>query len=113
MPLNHLTKPQMEKGQGLETSINVDKGNIDEEKCVKLGEYGSVDLDLITGKQDKELGTIIKCRCKSTFQRLDVVAQEEFGFFFHEACVISFRETFFSLHVYPLQIFLSLFLNNL
>ena len=44
----------MKKRQSLGMAINEGKGNIDV-NGVKLGGNGSVDLDLVTGKEDEEL----------------------------------------------------------
>ena len=61
MSLNHLDR--------LGTSVNEGIGNIDED-CYKLGENGSVYLDLASGKRNEELDSRIyhlKLHiCKST-----------------------------------------------
>ena len=55
---------------------------------IKLGENGSVYLDLASGKGNEELDSrIYHLKLHSLIPRLGLAQQKEFGFFFHKVCV--------------------------
>ena len=47
----------MKERHDLGTSINKENGNIDEERSIKCGEIGFVDLDLFVDKGDEKHGS--------------------------------------------------------